>query len=87
MLLSDPNMTSRRNLQEVPMGDDNRPTPTRTVTSLAVSAACGLMFGFAIEKGKGSKEHIIFFLLMKLHSGTVYIYTVPKHADLIVHVY
>uniref|UniRef100_K1PMH0 Uncharacterized protein n=1 Tax=Magallana gigas TaxID=29159 RepID=K1PMH0_MAGGI len=46
-------MTSRRNLQEVPMGDDNRPTPTRTVTSLAVSAACGLVFGFAIEKGKG----------------------------------
>lgn len=34
------------------MGDDSRPTPTRTFTSLAVSAACGLMFGFAIEKGK-----------------------------------
>lgn len=83
MLLSDPNMTSRRNLQEVPMGDDNRPTPTRTVTSLAVSAACGLVFGFAIEKGKGSKEHYFFFLL----TAVLYIYTVPKHADLIVHVY
>lgn len=62
MLLSDPNMTSRRNLQEVPMGDDNRPTPTRT----AVSAACGLVFGFAIEKGKGSKEHIIFFSINEI---------------------
>lgn len=52
MVLYDPNMTSRRNLQEVPIGDDSRPTPNRTVTSLAVSAACGLVFGFAIEKGK-----------------------------------
>lgn len=88
MLLSDPNMTSRRNLQEVPMGDDNRPTPTRTVTSLAVSAACGLVFGFAIEKGKGSKEHIIFFSINEIAQRyCIYIYTVPKHADLIIHVY
>lgn len=81
MVLCDPNMTSRRNLQEVPIGDDSRPTPTRTVTSLAVSAVCGLMFGFAIEKGKGSKEHIIIISSNEIAQRDC---TVPKHDDLIV---
>lgn len=47
-------MASRRRtgLEEV---DERSSTRRMQMTALAVSSVCGLMFGFAIEKGKGIK--------------------------------
>lgn len=60
------------------------PEPLHPWQYLQLAASC---LGLQLKKEKVQKNTLFFFLLMKLHSGTVYIYTVPKHADLIVHVY
>ena len=40
-------------MEEALTEDDSQTVPSRPVTTMVVSAACGLVFGFAIEKGKG----------------------------------
>lgn len=54
-------MASRRRaglgMEEALTEDDSQTVPSRPVTTMVVSAACGLVFGFAIEKGKGKMEY------------------------------
>ncbi|XP_022331473.2 uncharacterized protein LOC111129400 [Crassostrea virginica] len=76
-------MASRRRaglgMEEAMTEDDSQTVPSRPVTTMVVSAACGLVFGFAIEKGKvyepavvKNQMLLVQFVMMKMFlSGVI----------------
>lgn len=60
------------------------PEPLHPWQYLQLAASC---LGLQLKKEKVQKNTLLFFSINEICTAVLYIYTVPKHADLIVHVY